>query len=363
MLLYITFVDFNVYFGSGLENKIKGQIEAMEPEFGKIYYTGWSYPIAYLMDEKRIVEEEVAVTRKDYIEVLIDWLQKYRVKKTYIRYSAASEWLIHLLRYQKEHQIRTVLEIATFPYDKEMEEGIEKIEDMCYREEINEYVGVITSYSSHKEIWKIACIGLVNGISIKNIPISTKEKETNKIVLIAVSSMHMWHGYERVLEGMYIYYKEGGNYEIKLKLIGTGPEEQRYKNLVAKYHLETHVEFLGLIKSSEKLDEQYNLSDLAIGSLGFYKMGLAEASPIKGAEYCAKGIPFVCGYYDMRFPKDWEFIMNVSNNSEPIDINGLILFYEEVTNKKDYKIMMRNYAINYLTWGSVMKPVIQYFIN
>ena len=50
-----------------------------------------------------------------------------------------------------------------------------------------------------------------------------------------------------------------------------------------------------------------------------------------------------------------------SNSSMPIDMNEVILFYENITSKQDYRVYMRNYAEQYLTWDGIMKPVIEYF--
>lgn len=183
-------------------------------------------------------------------------------------------------------------------------------------------------------------------------------------MLIAVSSMQIWHGYERILEGMYVYYKEVGEYDIRLKFVGNGPEEQKYKNLVREYGLQSKVEFLGRIESwdTERLNEQYALSDMAVGSLGMYKAGYSALSPIKGSEYCAKGLPFICGYHDLRFPVNWEFILNVPNEQTPVDMRQIIEFYERVTSKKNYKKEMRDFALNNLTWERIMIPVVN-FLN
>lgn len=365
MLLYITFVDFRAFFAQGVHRKIQGQVKAMERQIGKVYYMGWSYPKAVLMkDEGQIVEIEPAVTTKDYIEVIKDWIKKYDVEQTYIRYSKTSKWLIDLLIYQKVNEIKTVLEITSYPYDIEAAEGIIKLENNCFNIELNKYFNKIATYSSHQKIMGISTFNLINGIDIDKNPISLKEKREKEIVFITVSSMQSWQGYERFIEGIYLYYKNGGKYNIKFKMIGSGPEENYYKELVKKYQLQSRVEFLGQIALSEKkrMDEQYNLSDIAVGTLGVYKqMGTNEGSPIKGSEYCARGIPFICGYRDLRFPPDWEFILNVPNNSEPIDINRVIDFYEKVTSKEHYKQSMRDYAIKYLTWDKIMEPVIEYF--
>ena len=120
MLLYITFVDFRSFFAQGIHRKIQGQVKAMERQLDKVYYMGWSYPKAVLMkNEGEIVEIEPAVTTKDYIEVIMDWIKKYNVTQTYIRYSKTSKWLIDLLIYQKVNGIKTVLEITSYPYDIE----------------------------------------------------------------------------------------------------------------------------------------------------------------------------------------------------------------------------------------------------
>ncbi len=366
MLFYITFIEFKAFFAQGVHRKIQGQVSSMERELGKIFYTGWSYPKAVLMREGEVIETEPAVTRKDYIDVLITWFQKYKVTQTYIRYSSTNKWFMDLLKYQYEHGIKSVLEITTYPYDIDAMEGIVKLETLSYIKEVNKYINRIATYSSHHEIWGLPCFNLVNGINIKEHPISNKKNENKKIVFIAVSTMQYWHGYERILKGMYLYYKDGGTYDLKLKLIGSGPEEDYYKELVEKYYLQSRVEFLGRIEvfEKEKLDLQYNLSDMAVGSLGFYKaLEAQEGSPIKGSEYCARGIPFMCGYRDLRFPSDWEFMLNVSNNSESIDMNRVIDFYEKVTLKENYKELMRDYAEKHLTWDKIMEPVVSYYVG
>lgn len=363
MFLYITIVDFAAFFAQGVHRKIQGQVKAMERELGKAYYTGWSHTKAFLMEEGTIIEAEPAVTIKDFVEILIEWFQKYKVTQTYIRYSSANKWFIDLLKYQKEHGIKSVLEITSYPFDVDAVKGIVKLENICFNKEIHNYINRISTYSAHQEIWGLSCFNLINGISIKEHPVSAKRKEYKRIVFIATSTMQFWHGYERFLQGMYVYYKNGGGYDLKLKFIGNGSEKSYYEELVEKYCLQSRVEFLGRIEidEKEKLDQQYDLSDMAIGSLGFYKMkGIRDGSPIKGSEYCARGLPFICGYRDLRFPSDWEYMLNVPNNSDPIDINSVIDFYEKVTSKENYKESMREYAIQHLTWDKIMEPVVEY---
>lgn len=363
MLLYISFTDFKAFFAQGVHRKIQAQVKSMKKEFGEAFYTGWSYPKALLYCGDEIVEMEPAVTKKDFINILLKWIQKYKVTRTYIRYASADKWFIDLLKYQKMHEIKTVLEITSYPYDVEAMEGIAKLENLCFDREITKYIGRIATYSSHQEIWGLPCFNLLNGIDIAEHPVSVRKREEKRIVLIAVSTMQYWHGYERILKGMHLYYQAGGDLDFILKFVGDGPERKYYEELVVKYQLQPHVEFIGRIEVSEKekLDYQYDLSDIAVGSLGFYKaLGAEEGSPIKGSEYCARGIPFICGYRDLRFLPDWEFMLNVSNDAEPIDMNRVIEFYEKIVSKDNYKQLMREYAEKNLTWDKIMEPVVEY---
>lgn len=363
MLLYISFIDFKAFFAQGVHRKILAQVKSIKKKLSETYYTSWSYPKAFLWSGNEIVETEPAVTKRDYIEILEKWMQKYSITRTYIRYAGVDKWFIDLLKYQEMHGIKTVLEITSYPYDVEAMVGVDKLETLCFDREISRYIGRIATYSSHRQIWELPCFNLLNGIEIEEHPLSVREHEVKRIVLIAVSTMQYWHGYERILNGMYLYYQAGGEYDFCLKFVGDGPEKKYYEELAIKYQLQSHVEFIGRIEVSEKekLDYQYDLSDIAVGSLGFYKaLGAEEGSPIKGSEYCARGIPFIVGYRDLRFPPDWEFMLSVSNDAEPIDMNRVIEFHEEIVLKDNYKQQMRDYAEKNLTWDRIMEPVVEY---
>lgn len=62
----------------------------------------------------------------------------------------------------------------------------------------------------------------------------------------------------------------------------------------------------------------------------------------------------------MRFPEDAEYIMKVSNNSEPVDMRGIIDFYENIVLQKNLNRRMRDYATEHFTWEKMMAPIIEY---
>lgn len=360
-MIYITYVDLcdNGYFG--VAKKIMSQILVFKKFFGKVYLTFYSGQMVYLLEDKQIIDKKLAVTRAMCYTVIEEWLDKYNIKRTYIRYSFSDKWFLYFLKVQKEKGIKTVLEIPTYPYDGEIAGGRFKrirIEDNYYREQMYQYVDCAATNSEAEAIFGMSCIKLLNGVNVESHPLHLKRKTDKKIVLIGVSIMAIWHGYERVLEGLYHYYKNEGEYDFLFKIVGEGIEKNKYQSLVLKYGLQSRVEFCGML-GGEDLNQQYALADIAVSSLGLYKTGIEDVTPIKGAEYCARGIPFICGYHDMRFPDKADYIMTVPNNPEPLNMHEVIAFYEHITAQEGYQKKMRDYALEHFTWESIMKPIIE----
>lgn len=360
-MIYITYDDLYAGPYTGIRKKVKGQMQVFGRYFRRAFFTCYSHQMLYLMEGDRVVDKGFALTRKECNGILCGWLDAYSVGRTYIRYALSDRWFIEFLKAQRQRGIRTVLEIPTFPYDGTLPDGRVKLEDGYYREHLSEYVEVVATNSNEGSIWGMKCICLVNGIDMKANPPHMRERERGRIVLVGVGGLSPWHGYERVLEGIYNYYKKGGGYDFLFKIIGDGVENGNYDLLTEKYGIQQHVEFLGRMEGRE-LDRQYDLSDIAVSSLGFYKIDVNKVSAIKSAEYCARGIPFICGYDDMRFNGGEEFIMYVPNSAEPLDMGRVASFYEGLADNEAYAGKMRGYALNNFTWDAVMGPVVNYLL-
>ena len=359
-MIYITYYDlYGLKANVGIRKKILGQIHAFERVFEKVYYTCYMGKMMYLFEGKMQIEKEFAITKSDCNEILCAWLDKYKIKRMYIRYAFADKWFINFLRYQSERGIVSVVEIPTYPYDGEKLDNRVQIEDMYYRKEMHKYVKLIATNSNEAEIWGIRSVPMLNGIDINNYKLYEKKRKEEALVLIGVGSLMFWLGYERVIQGLANYYMEGGTYDIYFKIVGDGPEREYYHSLVKKYNLQSRVEFCGRLCGID-LDKQYEQSDIAVSSLGCYKKGVHDVTPIKGTEYCVWGIPFICGYHDLRFTGKEEFILNVTNDPQPIDIEQVLRFYFRISSHVGYKKEMYEYAIKYLSWETALKPVIEY---
>ncbi len=67
----------------------------------------------------------------------------------------------------------------------------------------------IVTLSDDKTIFQVPTIQISNGIDAKAISIRQKVAADENIHLIGVATLSFWHGYDRVIEGLHKYYKNG----------------------------------------------------------------------------------------------------------------------------------------------------------
>ena len=163
--------------------------------------------------------------------------------------------------------------------------------------------------------------------------------------------------------GLNNYYKGGEARKVIFHLVGDGPEIPRYMRLVNKLRLKDYVVFHGRMIGKE-LDEVYNKSVIAIGSLGLYKYNINCNSTLKVGEYLAKGLPIISGaHISMIENENVPFILYVPNDSSDVDINKIIYFYDELHNNttaNDVALQIREFAYERFDMPIVMKPIIEY---
>lgn len=358
-MLYVCYSDLNIEGYIGVKKKIKAQCRVFERKFGAAYYTVFAGGMLYLLQEDSIVDKEFALTKNLCNEILLKWLMDFNLQKVYIRCEYVDIWIVNFLKELKTKNIKAVLEFPTFPYDSVRGICISPSGDKYYREQLCEWVDCCTTYANFESVFGIPCIPLINGVDIEEHRVKQRRKKDGNIILLAVATLVRWHGYERVIQGIHDYYLNGGKRNIIFNVVGNGGQLSYYKKITDEYQLQEHIVFHGRLEGSE-LDSIYDKSDIAIGSLGFYKINLRSGSPIKLGEYCARGIPFIYGYEDISFSKPPYFSYQVSNDSTPVNIVKVLEFYDSLYDGRDFIKDMRQYALSKLTWDKIFEPVIEY---
>lgn len=297
--------------------------------------------------------------KKNYdYDKIYEYVKKNNIKIIYMRYLAEGNYkLIKFFSKLKKDNIKIVLEIPTYPYDLEYKKGkivnkLKLFQDQFYRKKLKKYVDKIVTFSEDKEIWSIPCINIQNGIDIEEVKL-IKKKEHSSINFISVSTVFFWHGIDRFIYSLLRYKQDGGEEEIKFHIVGEGTETPKLKKIVEDNIELQDIVILHGFKSGKELDEIYNNSDIALGSLGNHRKGLLDGGGLKNREYCAKGIPFIKAGYD-RF-ENCQFIYDVPNDESLLDIEKIIEWYK---NLKVTPEEIRKYAEDNLTWDKQMKKVI-----
>lgn len=269
---------------------------------------------------------------------------------------------------QIKPDVKIILEIPTYPYDMEILDRYVNIplfiKDCFNRKRLSGIVDKIATLTNDKEIWGIKTIKIRNGIDLSKHKIREYTDEKIVIHIIVVAVFAPWHGYERLIIGMENYVKTNPKRKIIVHMVGEGSELPYYKKLVDKKHLGEYFIFYGFLHS-EMLADVYNKCDLAVTSLGCYKMGLELLAALKSREYLAKGMPIISGCRLDVFEdeKDYEFLLNFPNNPSPIDMYQVVNFYDRVygnRSKKEVVSSIRKFAEQKVGMREAMKEIVRY---
>jgi len=359
---------------SGISKKILAQVDALKNQ-------GLNVSLSYLKEngkykfEGRYINEKIIdkyseisiiskFQRRCTYKNLYNYINDYDIKLVYIRYiHFANPFFISFLKKLKKKGIIVLLELPTYPYDQEYRNAhltakLAFLVEIFFRKKFKNYVTRIITLSHDTTIFKIPTIQISNGIDANFIDMVKKRKPDGELHLIGVATISFWHGYDRVIEGLYNYYKAGeaGKKKVFFHIVGdtTNSESLRYKEMVKNYNLPNYVSFYGK-KSGKELDNLFDQMDLAVGSLGCHRIAIHNIKSLKNREYCARGIPFFYSETDPDF-EDKNFIYKVPANDNPINIEEIINFM--LSNKFD-EVKIRDYAIKNLTWDKQFEKVLR----
>lgn len=362
-MFYILHENINLPGYIGVKKKIYAQVRVFEKYFPKCRIAFYANGMVYLLEDDRVVEKEIALSRAESFRCYCNWMNKYQCHWVYMRclIPATYNYLV-FLREMKERGMCVVLEYPTYPYDDEVKNEEILREDREYRDQIGKYVFQATTYAKDETVYGINTIALQNGVDLQINPVRNTREKGTEIRLLSVAGFYFYHGFERVLEGLYKYYQNRGIYDFYFYMIGEGSEKRNYIRLMKEYGLEQYVEFCGF-KTGAELDWYYNNADIGIAPLGMYKSSIVSATPIKTREYCSRGLPFVYGYEDDGFTGKEPYVRKVSNSPEPLDMNEIIELYESTVENKSILDTMRSYTEKNFSWDILLRDVVEYMKN
>lgn len=354
----------------GISKKILSQVEAIEKLGLQTYLLSYkednNCQIAlinngffYNLGNKR---ERLLYKNGLFFNRLVHFIKERQIDCVYIRYTQFAD--IYFLRFLHDVHlscIKIYMEIPTYPYDGEFpNNGIKNVvfkwKDKILRQFFRFYVDRIVTFSTDKQIFGIPCLNISNAVDEKSIKLVSKTKRAeNTIRMIGVANLNFWHGYDRMILGLKEYYSKPRKTKVVFTIVGRG-NDTYYNKLVAMIHenqLEEYILMVGS-KSGKELEEYFNASDVAIGSLGSHRKKIKETKTLKNVEYAMRGLPFVYAENNNDFD-DKEYVLKVSSDETPIKIEEIVDF---VDNNVFTPSLIRQ-SVLHLTWTNQMKIVFQ----
>jgi glycosyltransferase involved in cell wall biosynthesis len=268
-----------------------------------------------------------------------------------------------MLRKLKEEDVKIFIEIPSFPYDSEYKnkQWYKKFGlylDKVYRKKLKDYVDTIFTPGPQQEsIYGVETVSFNNGVNTEDIKKRDYSGRKDKSLrFIGVANLNAWHGYDRVIRGIAEYYKDKNDIDFLFNIVGDGIELHSLKELVEELGLQERVIFHGF-KSGVDLDEVYNNSDIAISSIGLYRLGESPRLVLKAREACLKGIPFVAVKGDPVFDNDFDYVYFVKDEGTPLQVEKIYNWFTNLDPEK-YIEEMNKFAKENLDWRETFKAPI-----
>lgn len=273
-----------------------------------------------------------------------------------------ASWLF-LLQYLKKMGSMIIYELPTYPYVGEYS-GIKRIVvsfvDKLFSKRLKKYVDYVATYSNHDQIFGIKTIKIMNGINCSEIEEIRTIEYHSDVRLCCVAKFALWHGYDRLITGLYEYYKTNPATKVFIDFVGSGVSLAEYQEKALEYNLTDYITFHGMLSGSA-LFAVFTEADIAICSLGCHRIGVSKGSFLKSREYIARGLPMVSSTKIDILPDDYPYILYVPEDDSSVDIEAIVKFdamlkHRELRSEQIKRI--RTFAENNCDMSITMKPVI-----
>lgn len=367
-ILFLIFHGLNP--ANGISKKITYQIDALKAN--GIQVDLCSYTVDENGFRKRMINDEILenygkgklaqIKKRICYRAIVEYAVSNKVKVVYIRHDHnANPFTVYFVKMLKKNGIKTLLEIPTYPYDEEFKNTYWKWQvnlfiDKCFRWKLASYFDKIVTFSNIPKIFGAPTIRISNGIDFEQIkPKQNTVIDPLAIHLLGVAEVHSWHGYDRLLEGLGIYYQQSHTEEVYFHIAGRIDfnEDTLFQNIIEKYQIQKYVIFHGP-QHGAKLDKLFDTCQIGIGSLARHRTKITYIKTLKNREYAARGIPFIYSETDDDF-EHMPYILKVPADESPIEITSVLKFFH---NNRCTPSEIRD-SISHLSWKEQMKKVIE----
>lgn len=367
-LIYVA-VHSEEFLGTGIKQKIESQI--------KVFKENGIEVSKYHITPKRDSFFSKITKRLPFTSVLVKYKYNTIFNDTnfiYIRYHGFDYQFIRFLKKIKQtnKSCKILLEIPTYPYENETITNLSNfiliLKDRWNRRKLHKYIDrvVVISDKKYDYLFKIKAINIINGIDFELISPKKCVLLNHQIEMISVARFSRWHGCEFLIDSIARFSKKHLDFvkkNVKLHIVGDGPEIINYKKIVADNHLENIVIFHGVLKG-KKLFDIYDISNIAIESLNRKSSKIDVSSSLKSREYLAKGLPIISGCKIDILDKNYKYLKIIDINN--LNFEEIIDFYDSIYAQTDSKTItneIRNHAYKLCDIHFTLQPILNYIFE
>lgn len=361
---------------SNLDLKYNGIINAFRRKGLCVWFTctdnGFVYisnGTDYIQIGKASVRFEKYLRNMDLCKAVTDYIKKADINfdYCYIRSMPVLWGLKKMMKSIKNSNIKIAVEIPTYP------STTERKTDTLFRRiflKISQYQSIAASKyidvylpmgEKTTEINGRPAVNLENGVEASMLnKRDYKPVDPNEIHMLAVAQIARWHGYDRIIEGMKLYYDNNPEARVYFHLVGPDGDGSLalYKQKIEEYHLEKYVLLEGP-KYGIEADAYFNMADVGIASINI--QGMKTVYPLKIVEYLARGIPFIYASSQCQVKPEWDFCMSVPTDGTPIDIDSIVAFSKKANSIENVSDIMRHIAETECSWDIQIDRILNFF--
>lgn len=366
-ILFLTYHGFEK--ASGISKKMLAQIKGLRQNGHEVHVC--SYDITPEGYRCRYVDGKIiknygkglfsSVWQRMNYGCIADYCKSNAIELVYVRsFMNASPFNIHLFKRLKQSGTKCVMEIPTYPYDKEFESLPLKyrfvhIFDKMFRRSLASYMDAIVTFSGEKEIFGQRTINISNGIDPDTLPLQPVVDTSDELHLIGVAELHPWHGFDRLIEGLGQYYSQSEIPKpVYFHIVGGVPDVlmAQFSKIINEYHIRKFVIYHGKL-FGEELNKVFAQCAFGVGSLARHRSGIIHIKTLKNREYACRGIPFIYSECDSDFDNQ-PYVLKVPADESPVDVNAIISFLDT----HDMIPLEIRQTVDDLSWRSQMQKVI-----
>ncbi len=355
---------------SGITKKIRYQVKALN-DCGvetELCYLGWDE----FGNQVRWVGDKVQknfgngikakVNKRFEYNSLFNYIIDNNISLVYMRsFINAEPFLISFVKKLKQRGVKVVMEVPTYPYDKEIKElsrsgKITYYIDKLFRNSLSKNLDAIITFSDYDRIFNQKTIKISNGVDFDSLPLKNSYRRNPDVLeLLVVAELHYWHGVDRAISGINEYIISNPKQKVHLNIVGKPERASGFalKTQVENLGLNEYVTFYGALAGKE-LDEMFEKADFAIGSLARHRSNITKIKTLKNREYAARGFGFVYSEIDEDF-EDMPYIIKAPADETPLDISRIVDFYHSANLDP---IEIRKSIEPNLSWKNQMQKVI-----